>query len=161
MNRSNKINCGITYDRLTALAAGDLEEKDQTEIQKHISRCPQCQKRMVMIKEADSTLQSLSPVKPAAAAVLMARRAISEVTRNASRIEIMTLDEVADFLRITPDELGEIVEQLPAFELAGRIRVRRARLIEWIQQRERDFSGDTAASWAARADSDEFQAGIA
>ena len=73
----------------------------------------------------------------------------------------MTLEEVAEFLRISGDELGEIVEELPAFELGGRIRVRRAKLLEWIQQRERDYSRDIASSWAARASSDEFQKGIA
>ena len=52
----------------------------------------------------------------------------------------MTLDEVAEFLRVSLEELGEVVGELPAFELAGRVRVRRTKLIEWIEKRERAYA---------------------
>jgi len=63
----------------------------------------------------------------------------------------MTLNEVAELLRISPDELGEIAEELPAFELAGRVRVRREKLMEWIAQRESAYARQVAASRVARA----------
>ena len=59
--------------------------------------------------------------------------------------------QTADFLRITRDQLGEIVEELPAFELAGQIRIRRQRLIEWVQQRERDYSRQASQRWVSGA----------
>ena len=49
----------------------------------------------------------------------------------------------------------------PAFELAGQIRVRRAKLVEWIERRERDFTRQSAASWAARATAGAFGKGVA
>ena len=49
-----------------------------------------------------------------------------------------------------PDRQREAIA-LYAFELAGQVRVRRERLVEWVQQRERDYAHQTAASWAARA----------
>ena len=100
-----------------------------------------------------------APVYHFARAVLAARRAVSRVLRRPHTPEVMTLDEVAAFLRVGPDELAEVVELLPAFELAGRIRVRRARLIEWIEQRERDYTRQATGSWAARAAGEEFQQG--
>ena len=36
---------------------------------------------------------------------------------------------------------------------------RRARLIEWIEQRERDYTRQATGSWAARAAGEEFQQG--
>lgn len=155
------MNCEVTYDKLTAFAAGDLDEKGLAEIREHSEDCHRCTKRLEIIQKADSVLSTLLPVFPPPSTVLAARRAISEVTRNVLRPEIMTLEEVAEFLRITPDELGEIAEDLPAFELAGQIRIRRTRLIEWIQQRERDYTHDAAAGWTARSESDGFQIGIA
>ena len=71
----------------------------------------------------------------------------------------MTLDEVAAFLRLSDAQLDEVVEELPAFELGGQLRVRRQRLIEWLQQRERDYARQAAGSWAAQALSDEFDKG--
>ena len=45
--------------------------------------------------------------------------------------------------------MGEIVASLPAFELAGQVRVRRSRLIAWIEERERSYQA--TAGWAAHA----------
>ena len=99
----------------------------------------------------DALLTAAAPYQPPAAAVLAARRAIAAEIRQADLAEVMTLEEVAAFLRIDPDDLGEILAELPAFELAGRVRVRRERLIEWIRRRERDYARKAAASWAANA----------
>ena len=62
----------------------------------------------------------------------------------------MTLDEVGEFLRIGPETLSEIAEELPAFELGGQVRVRRERLLEWVRRREQDYARGAAASWAAQ-----------
>ncbi len=60
--------------------------------------------------------------------------------------EIMTLEEAADFLRVPRRAIGEIVEDLPAFEVAGEIRVRRSKLLEWIERRERASARSRAES---------------
>ena len=49
------------------------------------------------------------------------------------------------------DELDEIAEELPAFELAGRLRVRRQRLMEWIEHREQSYARGATATMAGRA----------
>jgi len=63
----------------------------------------------------------------------------------------MTLDEVAEFLRLSPGQLDEVASDLPGFELAGQVRVRRAKLLEWIERRERSYLRNTVASRVARA----------
>lgn len=60
--------------------------------------------------------------------------------------EIMTLAEVAAFLRISEVELGEIADSLPAFELANQILVRKSRLLEWIEEREGHYAWSAAHS---------------
>ena len=145
------MSCEITYEDLAAFASEDLEPARQNTIRDHVLACPDCRRRLATLDRADGLLASVSPVAPAPSAILAARRAFSDVTRGLQTREIMTLEETALFLRITPEQLGEIVEELPAFELAGQIRVRRTRLTEWIQQRERLFSRQLTESWAARA----------
>ena len=151
------MECQVTYEELAAFAADELDAKQQAEMGKHVSACERCGRRLAALSKADAMLGEMQPVQPEASAILAARRAIVEVTRGVTRTEIMTLGEVGEFLRIKPEELGELVEELPAFELAGQLRVRKAKLIEWIEQRERNYSRDAAASWAARAGSHEIQ----
>ena len=54
--------------------------------------------------------------------------------------EIMTLEETAEYLRVTPDLVYELMGDLPCFELGGRILFRKEALEEWILKRERQFS---------------------
>ena len=63
----------------------------------------------------------------------------------------MTLAEVAEFLRVSPDALAEVMEELPAFEVGGQVRVRRARLVEWVAERERNYARSRAESEVAHA----------
>lgn len=145
------MECDVTYEDVAGFVADELDAARMAEIGEHIPQCQRCRERIVRLEQTDAALGHLQRTAPSAAAVLTARRAIGEVTRGTGKGDIMTLEEVGEFLRITPAELGEIAEELPAFELAGRIRVRRERLCEWIQQREQDYARATAARWASRA----------
>ncbi len=51
--------------------------------------------------------------------------------------EILTTDEVAAFLQVTPEQLGEEIQTMPFFEFAGRLRMRKKTLLEWIEKREK------------------------
>ena len=145
------MSCEITCEDLAAFTTEDLAPERQNAIREHLSGCSDCRELLAALNRADSLLASLSPVAPGSSAILSTRRAFSDVTRGLQTQEIMTLEETALFLRITPEQLGEIMEELPAFELAGQIRVRRIRLIEWIQQRERNFNRQLSESWVSRA----------
>ena len=142
--------CDVTYEELAALAVGELPDDREGQVLEHLSVCDRCRRRLEAVRRADATLETLSPCPPPGEALLAARKALSRVVREPAAADVMTLDEVAAFLRVGLDELEDIIEALPAFEFAGRIRVRRDRLIEWIRQRERDYTRQTAGSWAAR-----------
>ena len=127
---------GLSIEELAEFASGELETARSREIEAHLERCAGCRSKLDALGEVDAALGSLRRAEPSARAVLEARRALSREVRGGGEPAIMTLDEVADFLRITPDRLEEIASGLPAFELAGQLRVRRERLVEWIEQRE-------------------------
>ncbi|MHC4717898.1 MAG: zf-HC2 domain-containing protein [Planctomycetota bacterium] len=152
------MSCDVTYEELAALTAGDLDTDRARVVREHLGDCDRCRRRLAALDRADEVLGSLRPAGPAPSAILAARRAIAEELRPAAD-QILTLAEAAAFLRIDEEDLGEILDELPAFELAGRVRIRRSRLIEWIAQRERDFARRRAASWAARAGGRELEKG--
>jgi anti-sigma factor RsiW len=145
------VNCDVTYEELAALAAGDLPAEREGQVRAHLPACPRCRRRVEALGRADAALAVLRPQAPPPRAMLAVRRELAAVTRPARPAEVMTLEEVAAFLRITPDQLADVMEDLPAFELAGQVRVLRQRLIEWLGQRERDYSYHVGASWAARS----------
>ena len=152
------MSCDVIYEELAAFASGDIDEQRREQLEQHISQCGHCRRRLEAIGKTDALLQTLAPLQPGRSAVLAARRAVSEQTRGARAPEIMTLAEVAVFLRVTPEQLGEVVDELPAFELGGQIRVRRTKLVEWVEQRERDYAREAAAGWVARTHLGETEA---
>lgn len=144
------MDCDLTRDELAAHAAGELDAGRAGEVERHAAACAQCRRRLAALRAADAALAVLPRLEPPAGALLRTRRLLAEAVRGQAEPEIMTLDDVAGFLRISLDDLEEMVLDLPAFELAGRLRVRRSRLLGWIQARERAYARSSAQSAVAR-----------
>lgn len=131
------MGCELTYEQLSQLAAGDLDPSRAQELERHVSQCNACQARLQALGEVDGVLRRLPRREPSARTVLAVRDRLLEEARGDQEPEIMTLDEVASFLRIPLADLEELVADLPVFEVAGHVRVRRSRLLEWIAGQER------------------------
>jgi len=140
------MECETSYEELSAFAAGDAEHLGD-----HVRTCAACRARLAALRRVDRDLRLLQQPGPSAGAVLATRRLIARETRGAGGPEIMTLSEVAEFLRVPPDALAEVADDLPAFEIGGQVRVRRTRLIEWIAERERSYARSRAESEVAQA----------
>ena len=149
----------ISHETLAQFAVGDMDTGDVSDVEAHIRSCPECRRRLEAVRKVDTALCLLRRAEPSAQALLDTRCLISEEIRIPQASEIMTLDDVAEFLRIGPGELEEIVEELPAFELAGEIRIRRTKLLDWIEHRERQYLRQTIESRTARISRTAFQKG--
>ena len=143
------MTCNVSYEELAAFAVRDASPERTPWLQEHVQQCPTCQKKLNALAELDGALRRLPRAAPSGQAVLNVRRALSRGMPSREP-EIMTLQEVADFLRISLEDLYETVDELPAFELAGRILVRRAKLVEWIQTREKAYRRQTIQSEITR-----------
>ena len=118
------MSCGVPYEELAAFAECDLPADRRAVVEQHVAACEGCRKRLAGLREIDAALRSLPAERPSAETILAARRLLSEETRPRRESEILTLEEVAAFLRIEQEELRPFVTDLPAFELGGQIRVR-------------------------------------
>ncbi len=154
------MSCDVIYEELAAYAAGELDAARAAEIGEHLPACEVCRRRLEALAAADAALTRMRPEPPSPEAVLAARRALADAVRRPAAPDVMALDEVAEFLRLTPDELEDVAEDLPAFELGGKVRVRRERLLEWIEQREREYARESMESWAARAAAGHLPRGV-
>ena len=153
--------CELTDVELAEFSAGDLASERVAEIEQHVVACTECQRRLAALRKADGVLRALPRMAPSARSILGTRRLLADELRDGNEPEIMTLDDVAAFLRISLDELDDIAGELPAFELAGRVRVRRARLVEWIEQREIRYRMQNTESSLARIAAAPFGKGVA
>jgi len=71
---------------------------------------------------------------------LRIRRALQKgmsISHQSKEEEILDLEEAATLLKLHMSDFIKLVEQLPSFEIAGKIRFRRSKLMEWIEQKER------------------------
>lgn len=63
--------------------------------------------------------------------------------------DLMTLEELARWLQVPVDDVYAHLDQLPAFEFAGRVRFRRSAIESWIEERERQWRMQSAAGVVA------------
>ena len=145
------MDCELSAEVLAAYSVGDVDASQGHEVEEHVRSCEQCRRHLQALGELDGALRGLVHAGPLAKAVLSARRLLSKELRGTEVREVMTLKEAAELLRISLDELGEILNEFPAFEIAGQIRVRRTRVVAWIERRERAYQKSSAESEVARA----------
>jgi hypothetical protein len=132
------MNCPNTPDIWFAYLDGELPSEQEREWRRHLAACPACQRLLDGLRDADRSLSALAAGAPAADALLRVQQHVRQELGMAKQREILTLEEAADFLRVEPDELAEVLDDLPWFELAGRIRFRRQALLDWVRKRERE-----------------------
>ena len=155
------MTCAFTAEQLAAWVAGDASDAESRQIHGHLAECPDCRRITEAIRRTDELLRTVRPMCPPAGIVLDARRALAAELRPSARADVLTLKEAAEVLRISDEDLGQIVDELPVFEIAGRIRIRRQRLFEWIERRERDYTRQRAASHVSRATRIRLAEGVA
>ncbi len=144
------MNCTISYEELAALSAGDLPPEREGELHRHSDVCKLCRARLAKLTQVDNELNSLAPPPPSAPMLLEVRRALGGEVRGVPAREVMTLAEAAEFLRVRADDACEVLDELPLFEIAGKLRVRRSRLLAWVEERECRYARERAESDVAR-----------
>jgi hypothetical protein len=132
------MNCPNAPDIWLDYLDGELRGAENDSLRQHLAECAACQRVVADIQRADTALNTLSHTPPAATSLLEVQQRVRQELGMAKQREILTLEEAADFLRVEPEELAEILDDLPWFELAGRIRFRRQALLDWVRQRERE-----------------------
>ena len=132
---------------LAALADGQLSGDAELAARRHIESCPRCCGVLQGHRRLDGLLAALPVHQPGREVLDRVRR---QVLPRTPAEAILTLEEVAALLRLDEEAMALIVDDLPAFELAGRIRVRRDRLDEWIDARQRQYADRAAAAATLR-----------
>ena len=133
------MNCDECRDLLSELEAGELDEGVASQVRAHLTSCPECSRLFAAVKSTAELVESLSDEEPPRSLSLkILARVEAEASRNAADLpEILTSEQVARFLNVPLDAL--VTDDLPGFEIGDQLRYRRDRVLEWIEQREREF----------------------
>ena len=103
------------------------------------------------LAEVDRFLAGLSPPRIRPSSLRRIRSVLlGEVAARGSE-EILTVEETARLLRVPVRDLVEKAGEMPFFDIGGRLRIRRERLLEWIREREKEFARTSAESLVRQA----------
>ena len=127
------MTCLECQQLLSPYEKGELAPDEAGRVAEHLSGCRICEGRTAVLRELDDWLRAAATPEPSASLLVSVRR---RVHRDLGGGEIMDVDQVAAFLRLSQAQVLDSLDELPCFEVAGQIRFRRAALLKWIEERE-------------------------
>ena len=134
------MNCNDVRGMLSELEAGELSETISGEVRNHLHSCAECSRLLAALRTASGLVDRLPEEEPSRACSFRIRRAVDELLgpEFSQSPEILTPEELARFLRIPDEKLDQEIEAIPGFEIAGELRFRKDRVLQWIEEREKD-----------------------
>ncbi|MBT4816714.1 MAG: helix-turn-helix domain-containing protein [Lentisphaerae bacterium] len=140
------MNCQCEPEALCRVLGDEMDAEERQSMETHLGQCTDCTRMLAALRVTDRCLEQLDQIEPDAATLLDVRRAMACERQRSHDDSLMTMDEVAEYLRLDPDEFERVASQVPAFEFAGKVLVRRSQLLEWVRQRERTYANAEAGS---------------
>jgi hypothetical protein len=140
--------CAECRDLLSAFEAGELPEPREKQVRQHAKDCAECSRLLRAMRAATRTVAAIEDPPPPQRITLqvMSTPALRLDAESSDAPEIMTPKDLASFLRLSPDDLEEVIALIPGFEIAGRLRFRKERVLEWIEAREKQREQNLAYS---------------
>ena len=133
------MNCERCKERLSEFEAGELAAEAAEAVQAHLDECDACAQLLAALRSTDQMIHELADDEPPSSLCLRILARVDEhfAPDTAEMPDIMTPEQLARFLHLPLDKLE--TEGLPGFEIGGVLRFRRDRVLEWIEERERDY----------------------
>jgi len=126
---------------------GELGTDESRRFEEHLEICRDCKRRLDELSLLRNSMGRELSGELGNDADLRIRRKIRESEeKTVTSPEIMDLEDVARLLRIPVHDAIDLLDQLPSFEVGGRLRFRRNRIMEWIEHAERKLLQDRQES---------------
>lgn len=135
-----------------------LAEEAAREVQAHAQACVACGRELRELERLRGWLAQSAVERAPESARDRVRRALHEaVELEAERVRaqppaIMTLWEVAEYLRVGEPEARRIAYGIPHFQIAGQLRFRREMVERWIETQERQAAGTSGPALTLLSD---------
>lgn len=143
MNDNGSIDCRL-FDRY---ADGELEKNLAEEFAKHIQDCPACRVAMDQLMMLRAGIRDVTRIDMPQDMDLRIRRTLARTHVQSSATEdVLDIEDVAEMLKIPISQMIELLDRIPSFEVCGRLRFQRQRIIEWIDREESRMKWEKEAS---------------
>jgi hypothetical protein len=137
------MDCKECSSLLSEFQTNELDKTKSREVEEHLSACIECAKEFESYNRLDELVKGLPRYIPSEDAVLSLKSFIAHAgPASRGRTEfgaVMDSEELAEFLRVSMDILEQYIEEIPCFELGGKLLFRKESIEQWIAERERDF----------------------
>jgi excisionase family DNA binding protein len=162
------MKCEEIRDRLTEFLDEELPEDIYKIVQTHLDECEDCRKELESLKSVLSVCQQWKGIEPSRdweselkkklnktqrppeMEIEILRSAVIGLSQRVLKLEekgalpptlegeIMTVEELARYLRLSVDKVFEIVNQIPKFRIGYEYRFVRESIDHWIRSLERN-----------------------
>lgn len=133
------MNCEQCQKLLSEFEADELTEEHAAKVHKHVDQCCECSELLRALEVSTALVCKLIDEEPPRS---MSLRVLGKVDEMLSpdltdAPDILSPELLARFLGISLERLEDDIHLIPGFEIAGQLRFRKERVLEWIEERER------------------------
>jgi hypothetical protein len=133
MTRSEQKPC----ERLRPFFDGELEPEAAGSFRRHLEACETCRTSLKALEDLrEGLLASQNRALSEEAELRMRAFLHREIQLGKAFGEILDMEDVSRLLNIPVSEVAALLDQLPHFEIAGRLRFRKEAIMKWIDERE-------------------------
>lgn len=136
------MNCNECLKMLSEYCDHEMAEKSSREVDAHLKKCPACRQQLRLMESIGAAAMSLTRHAPGMECLLNTAAAIHKRAGMERRTEfgpVLDFDELADFLRVDCEIIGQYLDEIPSFELGGKLRFRKKSVEAWIESKETGF----------------------
>lgn len=131
--------------KLDAYFDGELNGAERLAYEEHLEGCEACRTTLKRLQAlADSIRETFELKVPDPSDLRIRRRLHEDLADDEQLNAVMDLEGLARYLQLPVAELSTMLDEIPSFELAGRLRFRRERIDEWLRVREQRMQWERA-----------------
>lgn len=136
------MNCTECREMLSENCDHELVEASALEVNAHLAKCPACRQQQELMDAMNTAAKSLPRHTPSMECLLKIAAAIHKRAGFSRRTEfgpVLDFDELADYLRVDREIIGQYLDEIPSFELGGKLLFRKKSIEAWIESKETGF----------------------
>lgn len=136
------MNCTKCREMLSEYCDHELAEAPTLEINAHLAKCPACRQQQELMEAMNTAAKSLPRHTPGTDCLINISAAIHRSAGYERQTEfgpVLDFEELAGYLRIDREIIGQYLDEIPSFELGGKLLFRKKSIEAWIESKETGF----------------------
>lgn len=136
------MNCTECREMLSEYCDHELAEASALAVNAHLAKCPTCRQQQELMDAMNTAAKSLPRHTPETGCLLNISAAIHRAAGYERQTEfgpVLDFNELAEYLRIDREIIGQYLDEIPSFELGGKLLFRKKSIETWIESKETGF----------------------